>query len=84
MEPSTPTELPAFRVSVGYRDGLARRLFSCPACGAHWVAFTPSTVEVHSVRSARQGDPPKAALVCELCLTAVDENGLIVVESSAN
>lgn len=83
MEPSTPTGLQAFRVSVASRDNLARRLFSCPACGAHWVAYTPIGVEVGGVRSATRGDPARAALVCELCLTAVDDNGLIVY-SSAN
>lgn len=84
MEPTTPTKLRAFRMSVAYRDGLARRLFSCPACGVHWVVNTASGVEVVGVRSARSSDPSKAALVCELCLTSVDDNGSIVVASSAN
>ena len=84
MEPTTPTELRSFRMSVAYRDGLARRLLSCPACGVHWVADTAGGVEVVGVRSARFGDPSKAALVCELCLTCVDDNGSIVIASSAN
>lgn len=84
MEPTTPTELRAFQMSVAYRDGLARRLFSCPACGVHWVANSASGVEIVGVRSARFGDPSRASLVCEQCLSSVDDNGSIVVGSSAN
>lgn len=84
MEPRTPTELRTFRVSVANRDRLARRLFSCPACGVHWVTDTATGVQVGGIRSPRLGDPPNAALVCELCLSPVDDTGSIVVESSAN
>lgn len=78
MEPTTPAELKSFRTPTANRELLARRLFSCPACGVKWVLFTPGGVEVGGVRAARSGDPAGSALVCETCLKPVDENGLIV------
>lgn len=80
MEPTTPAELKSFRLPTANTELLARRLFSCPACGAHWVSFTAGGVEVGGVRAAGVGDPARSALVCELCLTPVDDNGLIVSE----
>ena len=71
-------------VSAGYRDQLARRLFSCPACGSHWVVFTATGAEVVGVRSAKKRDPERSALVCELCLTPVDHDGRIVFDGRSS
>ena len=57
---------------------LARRLFSCPACGAHWVLFTPDGAAVVGVRGPMPNDPSPTALVCAFCTTPVDRDGLVV------
>jgi hypothetical protein len=61
---------------------LARRLFSCPSCGAHWVLFTPNGAAVVGVRAPMPDDPSPAALVCSFCLAAVDRDGVVVVGTS--
>ena len=71
-------------VSAGYRDQLARRLFSCPACGSHWVVFTATGAEIVGVRSPEDRDPNSSALVCTLCLTPVDHDGRIVLEGAGS
>ena len=82
MRPHHDDRASAFRQSGAGRDKLARRLFSCPACGSHWVAFTAAGVVIAGVRTPTAGDPAKTAMVCELCLTSVDDDGLIVTQST--
>ena len=84
MEPTTPTELRSLHVPGDNPEKLARRLFSCPACGCHWVLNAPDGVQIAGVRGAGPGDPAGTALVCELCLTCVDCDGGIVRDSPAN
>ena len=78
-ERRTPAGLPA---APGNLDDVARRLFSCPACGAHWVVFAADGVHIVGARAGRAGDPANTAVVCELCLASVDADGTIVVHAS--
>lgn len=60
--------------SVRTLENLARRLFSCPSCGARWVVFTATGLEIVGVRPAGEGDA-QAVVCCEYCLANVDGEG---------
>ena len=74
---------PARNAPVRRLEDVARRLFSCPACGARWVVFDAAGVSVAGVRLARPGDSPAAAVCCERCSANVDGDGTIAGESRA-
>jgi len=80
-EKATP---PALATPSGDYEELARRLFSCPACGSHWVVFAADGAHVVGVRACRADDPAGGEIVCEVCLTAVDGDGAIVAKASRN
>jgi hypothetical protein len=71
---ATPKDLPALNDDT---EKIARRLFSCPACGSHWVVFGVEGVHVIGVRTAAEGDPPGVVLRCEYCLASVDADGSV-------
>ena len=71
----------AYRISVAKRDTIARRLFSCPACGAHWVMFDADGAHIVGVREASAPDPATTAVACEYCLTPIDIDGNVVIAS---
>ena len=61
---------------------LARRLFSCPACGAQWVGNVSSAgAEISGVRSAGRTDPPGTAVVCDRCRAPIKEDGTPVFQT---
>jgi hypothetical protein len=63
-------------------SALARRLFSCPACGAKWVGNVSSAgADISGVRSARPTDPPGAAVVCDRCGAAIKDDGTPVFDA---
>lgn len=63
-------------------SALARRLFSCPACGARWVGnVSPAGAEISGVRSAGPTDPPGTAVVCDRCGAPIKEDGTPILDT---
>lgn len=76
---STPTELAPVPTAGETQtfDNLARRLWSCPRCGAAWVEFHDDQVRIVSVRARERNDPPASAVVCLRCHGAVRSDGTL-------